>query len=82
MAGSNKKKKKSAAGGPRDEPAGMKRVTGLVKNRGTGFEGKNTCGLAAALVNVPPMLTYPEYFADPPMTADEALEEREQIYHP
>jgi hypothetical protein len=73
--------KKTSGPAQPPQPVVMKRgATALVKNRGTGFEGGSTAinienGILEALIVL-------EYFADPPMTPDEATEEREEIYHP
>lgn len=49
----------------------------LPKNRGTGFEGRFPMGVVEES-----KLTSTEYFADPPMTPSEALEEKDEIYNP
>lgn len=48
----------------------------LTKSRGNGFEGRSPGRFRGTV------LTMTEFFADPPMTPQEALEEKDEIYHP
>ncbi|KAL9468443.1 hypothetical protein ACSS6W_010137 [Trichoderma asperelloides] len=47
--------------------------TALPKNRGNGFEGAKSLSLK---------FKKKEYFADPPMTPEEAMQEKQEMYHP